>query len=80
MTIKQQDHFLFNRRQQSRELHKELLLATYRPDPMKIDSDNYQKTSHKKKTTIKTNKPFSFSQAATVKRTSQRTSVGDVSA
>jgi hypothetical protein len=35
MTIKQQDRILFCRRQQSGELYKEPLLATYRPDPLK---------------------------------------------
>jgi hypothetical protein len=39
---KQQDHFLFCRRQQSGELYKEPLLATYRPDQTKI-----RKTSRK---------------------------------
>jgi hypothetical protein len=55
--------FLFCRRQQSGELYKEPLLATYRPDPMKTNSlndqeNNEDKRSLKHQDKTQTTRPF----------------------
>jgi hypothetical protein len=47
-SLTEQHHFLFCRRQQSGELYKEPLLATYRPDPLKTNSLNDQENNKDK--------------------------------
>jgi hypothetical protein len=61
-SLTEQHHFLFCRRQQSGELYKEPLLATYRPDPMKTNSLNDQENNKDKlRTRRQDNKTIFFS-------------------